>query len=310
MSKFHMLLYLLPLCMLLLTGYFSRLTGYFSENNTKDLGVFFLKFAVPAVLFLSMVKLPIELLLTHGKFSMAFALSVLIPYALSIGVLRLFGMSYDNAKYFAVTGSFPNIVAVGLPVILSVPHSNEMLQPFTIALAIEIIMVIVFITRPYEHLQGKLIHRVGTVIIQSMKSPLVIAVLLGALGSAIHLSVPHVFYKTLHPIAKSVAAIGLICLGLELHMRLLFKKNWVIWMMVVIKMIITPLIAYALTVFFDLTQAQQFVCVLLSACPTIAVGVMIIQNKTDLGQDATAAMAGSIILCFVSLAVVSYFLAF
>ena len=74
---------------------------------------------------------------------------------------------------------------------------------------------------------------IWSVIISALKSPLFSSVLLGMIASAIHLQLPEVVYKTLHPIGLTTSAIGLIFMGLQFKLDSLFTTNLKTWLMII-----------------------------------------------------------------------------
>ncbi len=309
-SKFHSLIYLVPIFLIFLTAYASRVSGYFSADNAGALGQFFFKFSIPAVIFLLLSKIPLTDIVHHVDFSLAFFFTIVIAYTAGIFLLRAAGMPTSQGKYFSSTGSFSNVAAVTLPILLSMPNTHELMHAFTLGWLIQLILFIIFVSRPYEGTgEGGIIQCVYTVVVSALKSPLVSSVLLGMLASVMHLELPEVVYKTLHPIGLTVSAVGLICMGLQFKLDALFTTNVKTWLMVIMKSVITPLIGYGFCLLFGLDKIETFILVIMVVCPTVALGVLIIENKTDLGQEAVGVMAGSVIFGFLSLAVCNYYLA-
>ena len=303
LSKMHMLIYLVPLLLLFMTGYLARVTGYFSSDNEPTLADFFLRFSVPAVIFLLLMNVPLDQIDSYADFCVAFILGTVLPYYASVWLLRLSGMNHKASNYFASTGSFANVAAVTLPLILSMPHSGALVHAFTIAILLQLVMIILLLIRPYEGVSGGLMYKVKVVGEHMIQSPIVCAVILGVLAASIHLRLPDVLYKTIHPIGMTIAALGLICLGLNLRVRSLMTCNIAVWLMVVMKVIISPVLAYGLALGLGLSDAETSVLVIMNACPTAAISAMIVSKKTSLDDEASSVMAGSIVFGFISLGV-------
>lgn len=149
---------LLPIFAVMALGYFAGFVRDIDNEHVGELNALVMDFALPASLFVATATTPWAMLLAQWSLLLTLAVSMLALYALSYWMQRrLFALGSSEASVQALTISFPNYAAAGLPLIvavfdashtiyvaLAVASGSILLSPLTLAI----------FSRPTRHLRA------------------------------------------------------------------------------------------------------------------------------------------------------------
>lgn len=296
--------FLMPLVVLLAFGYFAVRFHYFKLDNIAYLLKFFMYFVVPATTFLFTARMPTHVVFESWPFALSFAIVVVIMSTVSYILSRYFGLSHKNATAFASCASMPNIGFVGLPILLSLPNGHNLVHYWLVVMLVTLAFIS-FVFVPMLRLDTKHISvvNIGRVFAESVKVPLIIATILGIVVAVSGISLPDFAIQSLSLISNGIVGFGLVCLGMTVTFQFLFEKSYLVWLLIVAKGIVMPLLAYLIaTNLFSFDKQQLLVSVVLACCPVAGIGVILAHQRSDIGYEAGQAMVGTIVLCFVSIA--------
>ncbi len=239
---------------------------------------------------------------------------VLIIVAVAASLLAaLFGavmrLSKDQFGVFIQIGFRGNMAFVGLPLIIFAMEAGGM-PPDLVASALIALAALAPLNNLISVLalvmaqQGLSWGVLGRLTRKVISDPLIISALIGSLLGWYGVTLPVVIDRPFEMLGQTAITLALISLGgalieLEIKGRLGLSITASVF-----KVGIMPLLAYGLTVAWNLPPDQTFIAMVFAACPAATVSYIL---TTQLGGDDALAAAGIIIstLCsFVSLAVV------
>lgn len=302
--------FMMPIIILLGIGYVSSKTSYFPSDGIGDMMHFFMCFIVPAAMFLFIAPMPRHEIVSSGNFMLCMFLVNVIIMVFSYLLSRMQGFGHKNATVVSLCASMPNIGFVGLPIILSLPHSHHLIHYWLVSVLLAICLI-AFVFEPSLQLGSKRLS-IGSLmggVLSSFKVPLVIASVVALAFSLLAIDLPPLPLKTLTIMSDALVGFGLICIGMGMTFKFLCSKSYWTWFLILFKGVLMPVIAYMIAhYFFDFTKEQLFIMVVLAGCPTAGVGVVLAHQYSDLGPDASQAMAGTVLTCLINLSLCYTFL--
>jgi malonate transporter and related proteins len=208
----------IPVLGIVLTGYLAGRLEVLGPESAAALNRFVYYFAIPAALFVFAARAPIDKIFNWpfiGAFVSGSVLTLL--FALIAGRLW-FGYDVATLSVVGFTVVFGNVIAMGLPLLLTVYGPSGALPPIVVAL----IFTVLFISSTIAVLEalrtsGRSRLRVATKLADTvLRNPVVISPLLGILFSAAALSIPKAASNYLDLMAAAVAPAALFAVGLSL----------------------------------------------------------------------------------------------
>jgi len=213
---------LIPVFFGLGLGYYAGWRGRVDNRNVSALNVTLMHFVLPCSLFLAVGRTPPEVLRSQFSLLAVLALAMVAIYALVYFMgRRFFHQSSNEASVQALTVSFSNNVAVGLPLLSSLFAATGLLA---VAAAI---MVGVLVISPLtlvllecnaagEKNSQSLVKRLGPAVLTSLRRPVILApvcaLLLPLTGHTLPITAVHV----LDLVGKATVGLALFLTGLIL----------------------------------------------------------------------------------------------
>src|ERR1700689_1229201 len=221
---------LVPIFAGILLGYCAGLWRRMDNQNVQTLISFVMSFAVPAALFLAIADTPREGL--HKEAASATVLTLVYVVLYVIGYLwsrSAEGLSRSESSVVALTVSFPNVAAVGLPLFSSVFGSKSTV---TVAVSLAIGSITVFPStlailevNRQEAGGGSALGDIARSFIHSFKRPIVWAPLLGLAFSLAGWSVPSFAARSLGVMGSAAGGSALVLTGLVVSAQK-FEVAW------------------------------------------------------------------------------------
>jgi malonate transporter and related proteins len=262
---------LVPIFAGILLGYGAGLRRKMDNQNVQTLITFVMSFAVPAALFLAIASTPREVLRKEAASAavlmLVYILLYLIGYLWSRSAERL---SRSESSVVALTLSFPNVAAVGLPLFASVFGSQSMVA-VAIALAIGSIAVspiTLAVLEGNRHDGGgeyAPVH-IARSFIHSFKRPIVWAPLLGLAFCLAGWSLPALAARSLAVMGSAAGGTALVLTGLVVSAQK-FEIAWDTLIAVILKNALQPALALGIAMLLHLPLEQIRYVVLISAMP-------------------------------------------
>ncbi|KJC58843.1 transporter [Bradyrhizobium sp. LTSPM299] len=108
----------------------------------------------------------------------------------------------------------------------------------------------------------------GAIVMTVVKNPLIWACVIGLVVNVAQIPLPKIWHEVANALGGSSLAIGLLVTGAGLHLEGLFRPSLAASVAVVLKLILMPVLAVALAVWFGLTGANLAIVAACAAVPT------------------------------------------
>ncbi len=302
---------LAPIFVIMLLGFFAGKAKMVDNNNVALLNIFVMDFALPAALFSATVQTPWAGILQQMPLIVVLVLAMWLIYAaIYFLCTRVFHKSPQDAAVLTLTVALPNYAALGLPILGSVlGDSPSTSLSVAVSIACGSVLLTPFCLLILEREKnraatggngGSSLSMLPVLMWRSVKKPIVVGPLLGVILSAIGISMPEMLLAAIKPLGLAATAAALFLTGLILSARQL-KINRAVIVATATKLIIQPLIAWALVVMFGLHGSVAVTAILMIALSAGFFGVVFGNRFGVQSPDAEAALLISSVLCIVTL---------
>jgi malonate transporter len=290
----------MPVFFVIGLGYFAGWTGKVDNRRVAELNVLIMDFALPASLFVAMIRTPHDLLLEHGILVVVLAVSMLTIYGLYF-VLQtsVFKLDSRQAGVEALTIALPNFASVGLPLIRSV-FGAENLVCVGISIAVAAIVMspltLVILEAGDKSAQDvPVLRRILRAIGKSILKPIVIAPVVGMVLTLFEVGLPHLVDSSFSLIGVSAGGVALFLTGLILSSQP-FKLNAKVASGMLLKNVAHPLLAAALVAALGVTSLIGREAIILTAIPSGFFGILFGLRYGIVSQDAGSTLIATTIL--------------
>lgn len=308
----------LPVFAIVLCGFLAGKYKVIDKSMTKGLNDFVYYFALPALLFLSLAKAPVNQL-ANWPFVGATLGGILASFLLAIVLAKLlFRQQRPTLALYGMAASYGTTGYMGIPLIIAAfgPAAAVPASLATLLHNIPVITIVIItfassqaVSQPEQGGKGQGITLFKGIVRAIVLNPLNIAVLLGIIVAFFHLSLPKsvdAFTQLLANAAGSTAlfaiGLGLVAQGNQLQQAQVSKAE--VSMLVALKIIFQPLVTiFLLTYILHTNALWSTVAVLMSALP-VGAGVYVFALRYEkLVAQVTMAILVSMILSVVSISV-------
>ncbi|EAK9928350.1 AEC family transporter [Campylobacter jejuni] len=289
---------LLPIVILLSSGYFSKKVKIIKQKQAKTLLDFAINFALPCLIFKKIYYLTLDysliILILIGL------LSCVISALFAIAIGKIFNFSKATLASMFLLSCFGNTIVIGMPIIESVLSDPKFVG--------EVILYDAIATTLPASIFGPFILSFGndkkislTNEIKKIASfPPFLALFLGFICKPFVL--PSFIFSSLDLFGNSAIPIALFALGLKLkfsEINTSFKPTIIV---IVSKMILAPLILILFLKFFNFELKNSAIMAIIeSATPTMTLAsIMIIKAGLD-SRLAINTIAFGILFAFISI---------
>ncbi|MCB9993587.1 MAG: AEC family transporter [Hyphomicrobiaceae bacterium] len=294
-------------------GYGLVASRVFKPEVIRAFGFFVMNIALPAQIFSSVSSQPVGAAMDIG-FLAAFALGSLatialtyIWFSLATGAVRrsvaVLGSVYSNSSFIG----YP-LVLVALPQIAGVA--------LAMALLVEIVVIapityLILSAAPHAH-TGTLLSRGRNTIVNLLRRPVVIAVLLALVLSATGITPPEPLTRLTSVLGSSAAALALLVIGGSVVGLKVRDNASLAGQIVVGKLIIHPLMTLLSVLLIGgfgitLSAPMQSAVLLFAAVPMLSIYSAIAQEANE-AEMASLAQIGAVIGSFFTLSVLLFLL--
>jgi len=262
---------LLPVFFVLILGYGSGKLHLVDNNNVDSLNTLVMTIALPISLFTSLAAGKRAAVLSRWQFVLLFFAVMVVVYAGTyVMQRRLHGATPSESAIQALTVAFPNIAAVGLPLVSAVLGAESLLS-VAAALGVGAIFLNPVTILLLERERG---GSMGKVIVNSLTNPVVIGPILGLAWSLIGIPVPSLMHQTLTAIGSVTAGVALFLTGLVLSAQAIeFSRN--AYLSSLLATVGRPALGYLVVLALGLTGVPARELVLLLAVPSAFFGVLL-----------------------------------
>lgn len=297
---------LIPVFVGLLAGYLAGLRKYVDNKNVKNLIIFVMSFAVPSALFATIARTPHKLLWGQGKIALALVIVYAIIYAITyFSARRLTEDSPRDISVLALTLSFPNIAAVGFPLLESMYGARQIIV-VVVGITIGAITITAVTLAILEGgtAAGRALSTAACVRIsiwKALKKPVFWAPMLGILTVIVGLHLPSYFDRSLALFSNATAGAALFLTGLVVSAQRFKLTGWVIWA-VFVKNILQPALCLGIALLLKLPLELTRSVVLMTAIPCGFFGIVFGKHFDVAPPVASSGLIASYVVGIFSLA--------
>jgi predicted permease len=272
----------LPLFMLIATGYVLKQLRFVSEAFLSDVNKFVFKFPLPLMLFQNIRNAFNGSLITSFNTRLIFTafIGIIIVIAILLILIPLF------EKRRATTGSLiqgifrSNFIIYGLPLATSM-YGNDAIIPISMLLGMVIpvynIAAVVVLT-VFSETKSTSSISFSLIIKNIFKNPLILACIAGFAAGWLHIQFPVFIDKPVDEISKIATPLALLVMGGLFEFKGLRNNFWTVFVASLSKLIFIPLVAMIVFVSMGFRELELAALLCLFATPTAVVSFIMAEN--------------------------------
>ncbi|MDR2383001.1 MAG: AEC family transporter [Prevotellaceae bacterium] len=271
----------LPLFMLIATGYILKQLRFVSEAFLSEANNFVFKFPLPLMLFQNIRNAFDGSLIT--SFNTQLIVSAFTGIIVVIVILFIIIPLFEKRR--ATTGSLiqgifrSNFIIYGLPLATSM-YGDDAIIPISMLLGMVIpvynIAAVVVLTVFSE---TKSASSISSLIIKNIfKNPLILACIAGFIAGWLHIQFPVFIDKPVDEISKIATPLALLVMGGLFEFKGLMNNFWTVFVASLSKLIFIPLAAMIVFVSMGFRDLELAALLCLFATPTAVVSFIMSEN--------------------------------
>lgn len=297
-----MLTDLVPIFVIMILGYVSGKKGEFNAQNARSLNTFVLNYALPAALFVSIVKADREMLFSDIRLSLVSLFVIVGCYFLSyFSIYKFFKHSKDEASIAGLVGGAPTIGYLGFAVLEPIYGASA-----TVGLVVAVVAIVVnaitipialYLLNPAKNASatdGKAVVQ-GNALFNALKEPVcwspILAVLIVLTGFRFPSNLDPIF----NLIANTNAGVAVFAAGITLSTNK-FEFNAEVIYNSFIKLIFMPAAMLAVGLLVGMHGEKLQMLVLCGALPPVFSGIIIGSRFQVYVRTGTSSLAVSTFL--------------
>ena len=277
----------------LLVGYLAGLWKLVDNQNVRTLIIFVMSVALPCALFSSVDHLSRPALEQQAQLAIVLGLTYLVAFTVVYfcGV-RWAGLTPAGSAVLALTLSFPNLAAVGFPLLEAIhgPASNVAVAAGLATGAITVSPITLAVLQNSTGIRGgeSLWTRIRQSAIKTLRNAVVWAPLLGIAFALFGISLPKPIESSLHTLGSATTGSALFLTGLVVSAQA-FRLSRAVIFSVLGKNIVQPAFCLLIATIAGLPPEQRDYVVLVSAMPCGFFGIVFGKAFPNAVTEATSA---------------------
>lgn len=261
---------ILPVFAVIVTGWIVGYTGYLSRTLSDALIHFAYNVAMPALLIVTIAQEP-GYSLINWRFLVAFGGGSLLCFLLVLGIMSIRASgSLASGTMHGMAASMTNTGFVALPVLQAIYGQRAVLPAAIATVFVAVVMfpttVILLELRQPDARASRIAPMVTAKHV--VLNPLVISTLIGMLWAVLGLRMPKPVVSYLGIFADALTSCALFAIGLGLSIDGLRANIGRSSLLSAVKLVIMPLIVYALSLSLGLDPLYTIAAVICAAVPT------------------------------------------
>jgi predicted permease len=289
----------LPYFGLIFIGYACGKFQRLPEAGMAWMNFFLLYVSLPALFFRIMAKTPFEEL-NNPPFVIATTLATASAFALAMVGAKFIGkLSTREAAMAGLGGGYGNIGYMG-PGLALATFGAQASVPVALVFCFDTIFLFSILPLLMVLTDGArrpLLPTLGLIARHILLHPLIVASYCGTLVAALHIPIPVAVDGTLQFLQSAAAPVALFALGVTVALRPFARVPWEVPGIVAIKLIVHPLLAFALLMALGPFPPHWAASALLLASLPPALNVFVIARQYDtwIEQASTAVLVGTFV---------------
>lgn len=245
-------------------GYYIAFIKLVKEENLKMLADLIILISTPLLIFYSMYSTyKPNLLKVSYILPFVSSATLILTLIVSILIFKVFKVPFEKKNVFYALSSFSNTIFLGLPINLAL--FGDISIPYVILY--DFGHTALFWTLGIWILSEE--KKIDILAFKKILNPSFIALILSFLIAISRIKVPEIFLKSAQMIGSITVPLAMLFIGMNMY---LIKKDEIetsVYVSAVIKLIISPLIAFMLVYFLNLPIDAKKIAVLEAAMPTM-----------------------------------------
>ncbi len=261
----------LPFFGIIFLGVLAEKAFRIEESGLAWLNVFVFYFAVPTLVFQSIMEAPVSELLNWSFIAVTMLSSYLVFFLMFCIAVLVFRSSMTSSALQASSASYSNLVYLGLPLAVAAFGSGAAVPAALIACFDNLIQFsLVPVIAGLDRNNGRSALDLMKGILKEIgQNPLIIAALAGIVASASQVDLPHALDTLLTTLSRAAGPAALFALGVTVALRPVAAFRKEIPVVLVLKMIVHPLLVWFLLQHVGgIDRTWAGVAVLLASLPT------------------------------------------
>lgn len=290
----------LPIALYLAFGYLFKI---FIKDNSKELVDFVIYFSLPAMVFVKIYPLTLDLKILH--LICMFNTIILVNLLLTFGVGKLFKLDKKTLATFMIVATFGNTSFIGFSYIDAFYGQDFVVYALIYDLFGSFLLVVSLGVFIINWGSGESV-KIKTVFKSVLFFPPIVMFFITVLAK--FLPIPHFMMNTAQTIGATLVPLAMIAIGMKLEIKNIFYKFKITSLALFLKMIAMPIIVMILfSVFYTLNDTWSKVTILEVAMPPMTTAVILAIKG---GLDERLAINALVIGVIASLATVTGFYLF
>lgn len=289
-----------PLFALIFLGFISARIKKFPESALGWMNFFIVYIVLPALFFQLIRKAPVESLVNIRFMAASSGATVLVFFVSYLLARTAFRNSKSRSTMQAMASSYSNIGYMG-PALTLAALGNAALVPTILIFCID--NAFLFIATPvlmaFAHRNGEqsTLAFLSEVIRRVVLHPFILATICGVVAAVLELPVPEALDKVLTMLSNSAAPAALFTMGVVIAHRKVQINGSAVPLALFVKMILHPLLVFALLQYFGpFDPAWQYTAILMACLPpALNVYVMASDYKVYVQEASSIVLLGTII---------------
>ena len=261
----------IPFFSIIFLGTFFRATKVFNEEASKIITKFAFFVTLPPYVFLNIVKSS-NTNIFQWDFIIRFEIVTILIITFSF-LFSKFVFKYKNreASLFSLNSSYPNYGFLGIPLCILAFGENAAI-PISMILFADTIILLTFITFfASNSKEEKIYKKLFFILINMIKNPLLVAVLIGFIFVIFNIPIYSLIYKVLNILSVAAPPTLLFALGIMLWNKINIKFVRLIATITIFRLIMHPLLVFCIFYFFPSSIPSLWINVaILSSCLPVA----------------------------------------
>ncbi len=294
----------LPVFGIIFAGYASRRFGLLREASAEALNSFAYYIALPALLFLSTARVPVDSIL-NWPFIFAYLCGALITLCVALlgGRLLFAHRGLSSLSLHGLAAVFANTVYMGIPLFLAAFGERGAAPAVVGAVASNLFFIglVVLVLEISQH-RGSGAVAAKEVAKALLSNPVLVAPSLGLAASALQIHAPAPLDRFLELLSRAAAPCALFALGLSLYGFPIRAGAGEIAWLTLLKLMLQPFVTWVIVgPVMDLDPLWAASAVLLAAMPTGAIVFMFAQKYNTYVQHSATTVVITTALSLITL---------
>ncbi len=297
----------LPVFGIIFAGYASRRFGLLQDASAEALNSFAYYIALPALLFLSTSRVPVQAILNWPFiFAYLFGALITLGIALAGGRLLFVHRGLSTLALHGLAAVFANTVYMGIPLFVAAFGERGAAPAVVGAVASNLFFIglVVLVLEISQHRRGGSALAVKAVAKALLSNPVLVAPTLGLAASALQIHPPVPVDRFLELLSRAAGPCALFALGLSLYGFPIRAGGREIAWLTLLKLLIHPLVTWVIVgPVLGLDPVWAASAVLLAAMPTGAIVFMFAQKYNAYVQQSATTVVITTALSLLTLGV-------